>query len=636
MKRILLIFLILLVLFPWIAFAEGGERIISYDSFITVKPAGDMTVTETIKVAGEGMQIKHGIYRDFPTRYKDKYGNTMKVVFEFQAAQKDGKPEPWRTEERDNGVRVYIGSKDVTLKPGEYTYALTYRTDRQLGFFEKHDELYWNVTGNAWEFTIEKASATVELPPGAEVLSTEAYTGFSGEKGTDFTTGRDNQGRAVFSTTKPLNPQEGLTIVVMWPKGFVQEPTRTEKTKAFFEDNGSAIAGAAGIVVLLIYYLLTWLMIGKDPEKGVVIPLYEAPKGFSPAAMRYVMRMGFDDEAFAAAVVNMAVKGYLTINEGENGDYTLIRKGKDDNGLSRDEMRIAQQLFCNRTSLAIKTENHATIKQAIKDHQKSLAVEYEKIYFLTNKNTLVPGLVISVIALVAIVILGTSKILAGFMTIWLAGWSAGCATLVYLAFKAWRTAITDHAKRIFNFIMAFFITLFSLPFLGGEGLGLWMFSTATSVPAVLCIFIIVLLNILFYHLMKAPTIKGRQAMDQIEGLKLYLSVAEKDRLNQLNPPEKTPEVFEKFLPYALALGVEQEWCDQFADVLALARAGNGYTPAWYKGSHFSAGGVAGLASGLGAMSSSISSSSSPPGSSSGGSGGGSSGGGGGGGGGGGW
>ncbi len=136
--------------------------------------------------------------------------------------------------------------------------------------------------------------------------------------------------------------------------------------------------------------------------------------------------------------------------------------------------------------------------------------------------------------------------------------------------------------------------------------------------------------------MKAPTIKGRQTMDQIEGLKLYLSVAEKDRLNQLNPPEKTPQVFEKFLPYALALDVEQQWCEQFADVMARAQDGKDYTPAWYTGRHFTTSGLAGLASGLGAMSSSISSSSSPPGSRSGGGGGGSSGGGGGGGGGGGW
>jgi uncharacterized membrane protein YgcG len=421
----------------------------------------------------------------------------------------------------------------------------------------------------------------------------------------------------------------------MWPKGFVQEPTRAEKTRAFLADNGSAAAGAAGILVLLVYYLITWLKIGRDPVKGVIIPLYEAPQGFSPEAVRYVMRMGFDDKAFAAAVVNMAVKGYITIDEESDGEYTLTRKGNDYSGLSRGEIRIARRLFKNGATLAIKSENHATIKESIKDLQKSLAVEYEKIYFFTNKGTLVPGLIISIIALLTIVLLGRSKILAGFMTVWLSGWTAGCAMLVYNTFKAWREAITGNSKRIFSFIMALFMTGFSLPFLGGEGFGLWIFSTATSISAVLCIFIIVMLNILFYHLMKAPTIKGRRTMDQIEGLKLYLSVAEKERLNQLNPPEKNPEIFEKFLPYALALDVEQEWCEQFAEVLAQARAENRYSPAWYSGSHFSASGAAGLASSLGAMSSSISSSSSPPGSSSGG-GGGSSGGGGGGGGGGGW
>ena len=112
--------------------------------------------------------------------------------------------------------------------------------------------------------------------------------------------------------------------------------------------------------------------------------------------------------------------------------------------------------------------------------------------------------------------------------------------LVYQSFNVWKAAITGHSNKDSQVHHGFLHNLFALPFLAGEGFGLWVFSTATSIPAVLCIFIIVLLNILFYHLMKAPTIKGRRTMDQIEGLKLYLSVAEKDRLNQLNPPEKDP------------------------------------------------------------------------------------------------
>jgi uncharacterized membrane protein YgcG len=633
MKKMLLV---LLVLFPGLAFAQGAERILSYDSFIKVNPDGGMAVTETITVACQRNRIKHGIYRDFPTRYQDQYGNTIKVAFEVQSVSKDGRPEPWWTEDKSNGVRVYIGSRNITLEPGDYTYTLTYRTDRQFGFFEKHDELYWNVTGNAWEFPIDTVSATVELPPGAEILSTEAYTGLSGEKGTDFTARSDFRGRAVFRTTRALSPQEGLTIVVMWPKDFVREPTRAEKIEALFVDNGSTAAGVAGIAVLLLYYLFAWLKVGRDPAEGVIIPLYEAPKGFSPAAVRYLMRMGFDNKAFAAALVNMAVKGCLTIDEDSSGSYTLTRKNEDFSGLSRDEMQIARQFFSDRTSLALKTVNHATIRQAIKNHRKSLAVDYEKIYFLSNKGTLIPGLVISVTALAAIVLLGRSLAVTGFMTIWLSGWTAGCAMLVYRTLTLWKAAITDTSNQAASFIMALFMSLFSLPFLAGEGFGLWVFANATSPSAVLCIFTIVLFNILFYHLMKAPTIKGRRIMDQIEGLKLYLSVAEKDRLNQLNPPEQTPEVFERFLPYALALDVEQEWCEQFADVLAAARAENGYSNSWYSGSRFTTVGAAGLASSLSSLSSSISSSSSPPGSSSGGGGGGSSGGGGGGGGGGGW
>ena len=141
----------------------------------------------------------------------------------------------------------------------------------------------------------------------------------------------------------------------------------------------------------------------------------------------------------------------------------------------------------------------------------------------------------------------------------------------------------------------------------------------------------------FGHLLKAPTLQGRKVMDQAEGFKMFLSVTEKERMNLLNPPDQTPELFEKYLPYALALDVEQKWSEQFSTVFEkLAKAGTAYHPYWYGGMH---GGfrVNDFSSNLaGSFSNAISSSSTPPGSSSGGGGGGFSGGGGGGGGGGGW
>ena len=156
-----------------------------------------------------------------------------------------------------------------------------------------------------------------------------------------------------------------------------------------------------------------------------------------------------------------------------------------------------------------------------------------------------------------------------------------------------------------------------------------------SILLILGLVILVIVNIVFHHLLKAPTKLGREIMDRIEGFKMYLSTAEKERLNSIKEPEKTPELFEMFLPYAIALDVENEWGEKFADVLE--KAGTDYSPGWYNGASWSTLGAVGVASTLGSsLTSTISSSSTAPGSSSGSGGGGFSGGGGGGGGGGGW
>ncbi|MCB1830516.1 MAG: DUF2207 domain-containing protein, partial [Gammaproteobacteria bacterium] len=150
--------------------------------------------------------------------------------------------------------------------------------------------------------------------------------------------------------------------------------------------------------------------------------------------------------------------------------------------------------------------------------------------------------------------------------------------------------------------------------------------------------LLVAVNIFFYQWMKAPTHKGRTLLDRTAGFNLYLSVAEKDELNFRHPPEKTAELFERYLPFAIALGVEQRWAERFTNVLR--RAGHGdshYSPDWYHGRSWNHSDPAGFGCAMGsAMSAAIASSSSAPGSSSGSGGGGSSGGGGGGGGGGGW
>ena len=116
------------------------------------------------------------------------------------------------------------------VPPGEHTYELVFRTDRQLGYFADHDELYWNVTGNGWDFPIDRVTARVELPqaiPAAEI-KLEAYTGPQGAKGQDYTAQMQASG-PLFATTRGLRPREGLTIVAMWPKGFIMPPVESAR-----------------------------------------------------------------------------------------------------------------------------------------------------------------------------------------------------------------------------------------------------------------------------------------------------------------------------------------------------------------------------------------------------------------------
>lgn len=607
------------------------ERIRSFDSRIVIRPDGGLDVTETIRVLSRGIAIKHGIYRD-------RFGNTVTVPFQVQGVLRDDQREGWHTQDLDRGVRVYFGRADTVLAPGEYTYTFSYRTERQVGFFESHDEIYWNVTGNEWDLPIEHAQAMVELPPGARVLSHAAYTGPLGAKGTDFTYRADEHGNGVFATTRPLAPHEGFTIALSWPKGFVRPPARDERIRYFFSDHAASMDGGMGLAVLLGYFLFVWAMVGRDPASGVIIPQFEAPQGLSPGALRYIRRMGYDQTVFAAALIDMAVKGFLTIRKEEGGDYTFTKGGGGEGPLSTEERKIAQTLFGAQASATVTTQAERTaINKAMQACKKVLRREYERIYFVTNADKLIPGLLISVLVLVAVVAFSRQKALAAFMTVWLSGWSAGCAMLVYQAQRAWRAVATHAGQRPRPLGNAISLSLFALPFLGFELFGIGALIAAASALGVGVIMSVILADILFYQLLKAPTIKGRAVMDKIEGLRLYLSVAEKDRLQELNPPDKTPETFEKFLPYALALGVEQDWCERFSDLLGMAAAGpGGYAPAWYQGGGPDGFGARGLASALGSFSAGLADAASPPGSSSGSGGGGSSGGGGGGGGGGGW
>ncbi len=633
MTLLLRIVLTLILILPHITQAQ--ERILSYHSDITVDQDGSMLVEEHIRVRAEGKKIKRGIYRDFPTTYRDHLNNRYQVKFKLLGVKRDGVNEPYHTESRSNGIRIYAGRKDLFLHHGEYTYSILYRTNRQLGFFDTFDELYWNVTGNGWDFPIEQASARVRLPPSIPLnsISAEGYTGPLGSKNQDYIAQMESEGTVWFETTKPLNRHSGLTIVASWPKGHVTEPSDEQRLSWFLEDNRSTVVGAGGALLLLLYYLAAWHSVGRDPEAGVIIPLYKPTSGYSPASMRFISRMGYDKRSFSAAIINMAVKGYLEIRESSSGEFTLKKTGNSDVKLAMGEGAIASALFGKgKSSIVLKQKNHKTISKALKVHKRSLKGDYEKNYFITNQLYLLPGILLSIAMIAGVIILLPSSEQSGiatFMSVWLSIWSIGVYVLIMSVIAAWRGN---------NKVQALFLTIFSIPFIGGEIGGITALVTQVSIIYTITLGCALGINILFYQWLKAPTLAGRRLLDRIEGFKLYLSVAEQDELNFKHPPEKTPQLFEQYLPYAIALDVEQQWAERFTDVLSDAMADNSrYHPSWYHGRSWDHNNLSTFTSSVGsAMSSAISSSSSAPGSSSGSGGGGSSGGGGGGGGGGGW
>ncbi len=644
MRRLALLALLALVLAAPAA-AQNEEVINNFASDIVVHRDGAMDVTETIAVTAAGIDIRHGIYRDFPTTYTDKYGRKVRVRFDVTKVTRDGEPEPYTTESLSNGVRVRIGSADVLVPPGRHVYELSYTTDRQIGFFDKFDELYWNVTGNGWVFPIEHAAAIVHLPAPAEITQYAFYTGAQGASGQDATARKLDDRDIGFETTAPLGSHEGLTVAIGFTKGAIAPPTAAQQTASFLADNATIFVAGSGAVILFVYYLVAWWKVGRDPARGTVIPLFAPPKDFSAAAVRYVRHMAYDRKAFAAALIAMAVKGYLKISENDH-EYTLTRTGKEwkEAGLGSGESAIGSALFDGpHDSIVLKQSNHSAIASAISGLKRALADEYERIYFVDNIGWFIGGLAILVLTGLVTALASDDPAGAGFMLLWLSGWSAGTAFLLHRAGTAWHDVVAGPGSRIGNFFSAVFASVFALPFLGGLIFVLIAFGGVVSLPAMVALIVGGALAYVFYHLLKAPTGAGAKILDEIEGFRIFLDTAEKDRLEKLNPPQVTPQVFERFLPYAIALDCENRWSKRFEAEAAAAASDPGrasayaYTPLWYSGRSFDRLGTAGFVSAIGAsVASAAAAASTAPGSSSGSGGGGFSGGGGGGGGGGGW
>ncbi|SNY92475.1 Predicted membrane protein [Cohaesibacter sp. ES.047] len=632
------------------------EAIQDYRVDIIVNTDRTVDITETITVNAQGREIKRGIFRDIPVRYRRNDGMIVDLDLDVTGVRRDGGSEHYNTSQQGRYTRIRIGDADVMLEHGLHTYEISYRVQDSIGFFDDYDEIYWNATGNEWAFRIEEATVSVTLPDEAQIGDQYAvYTGAAGATGDAYELVSKTANSLVVRTTKALAPRQGMTVAVGWQKGVVPSPTKAEQSTALLLDNVPTLVLLIGNLALGGWFLFAWMRVGKDPEGGAIIPRYRPSKDLSPALASYITGMGQfktgNQSAFMAALIDLAIKRRVVIDE--TGDDLVVRKesggpwgdvGTD--GLPAGEKALYSALFGGTSAVTFADMKHAKMATIMNAFSGAIETETNQVYFNRNLGYFLPGLAIAVVALIAFVY--SSVALAApyiFPIVELVGaaLSVVVLTVLFAIFQAIRKKSSGPALK------GAFLTVFFTIFLG-VGFGVFVADEASfslgfaffRISSILLIILGILMIIFFSDWMKAPTRLGRKVMDEVEGLKLYMTVAVAEQAREAQVaglPDLTPELYEDLLPYAIALGVEKDWSDVFEDkVFSQLPPERAYRPTWYRGTHFNpsrpAASLAGMTSSLGRD---LSSAMTPPASSSSGSGGGgSSGGGGGGGGGGGW
>lgn len=212
--------------------AVAREEIRTFDSAVILNVDGSVDVVETIGVNAEGTDIQHGIYRDIPTRFTDFAKVEVVSDLKVLGVTKDGTAEPYLVMARPAGFeRIRIGSPDVTLKSGVYTYAIHYTMTKVGRSYTDDDEILWNATGQGWSFPILKTTASVTLPSGAEISGAVGYIGSPTAQQDVRLQGSSGPTKMSFTTTRTLEPGEGLTVGVMFQKGILALPTGSADTQ---------------------------------------------------------------------------------------------------------------------------------------------------------------------------------------------------------------------------------------------------------------------------------------------------------------------------------------------------------------------------------------------------------------------
>ena len=549
------------------------ETIRDYNVEIKVNKDASMEVTENIEVYANGREIEHGIYRDFPTQYKNK-----KVKFEVQEVLQDGEDIEYKISSVDRGARIKIGDANKTVSKGLHTYTIKYMTERQLGFEEDYDELYWNVIGAGWLFNIEHCYAKVTFPKEAKILrdDIQTYTGKYGKTGqtVEVYTNVISDNIVEFEINNTLIPNEAFTISTKIEKGAIDKPSFSQEVSWFIEDNIISVVISIGLIFLIIWQYFSWKKYGIDPKPNVIIPKYFPPEGLQPADVKYIGSMGSMTKVVEATIINLAVKGYFKFTKkSEKSKTIIIEKNKQiDNLPELDENeKTIYGKFSDKQYLEYSSSFQRKLENIKNSVSQDLKEKYTNKLFFKNYGEFAKSIFATIgIIIIAIVIgfcinqFAAEQYLAKMILV------LPVALFLIIPIILIISLIKAQGQTIIKIII---ISIIGVPSI----MGILMMGLATGAPifefsmSTWIVIATALDNFVFFKLIRRYTEEGLRTKEDIEGFKMFINTAKDDDFK-----EKTPEMFDKYFPYAYVLGLENKWAAKFEDVLQAAN----YSPTW--------------------------------------------------------
>ena len=499
--------------------AQRSYSIERFDARIRVNRDASIDVTETITARFVGSY--NGLFRTIPLEYRTGQGLNWTLGVSLQSAQDDA-GRNLRTETSRQGhyvkYKVWIPGAVDAMR----TIVLRYRTTNGLRFFDEHDELYWNVTGDEWEVPIRVATAVIELPPNTTGVRAIAFNGVYGSTARDATVGIDGNDVHLMMP-HPLEYHEGLTAVVGWDKGVVTEPSTLARAWGTLRSNWPLLIP----IPVFLFAFASWWRRGRDPRRRPIAVQYEPPPKMSPAEAGTLLDNSADMRDITATMVDLAVRGTMRIEEHQNPKLFGLFGGGTEYSLHR-------------------------LKPVSADYSDGMAPHERTVYsgIFLGHDEVVP----------------LSELKDEFYKQLPTIRDAVFDTLTANGFYRSRP---DKVKRTW---MGVAVGIGILVAIGGTFLS--KATLLTPVPFVIAGILSGVILLIFAQIMPARTEAGTRALEQVLGFEEFLRRVESEHLKRVIIGH--PELFDKYLPYAMAFGVERQFARAFEGIYTQA-------PQWYVG-----------------------------------------------------